>query len=84
MAPAATRHVFGTFLMTQACVPLLHKSKNGRVINFVGGGEGAMPNFSAYVASKGAIARLNETMAQSSRIKGIMVMLSRLFLLIRA
>lgn len=55
-------NVFGTFLMTQACIPAMKKN-GGTIINFVGGGEGAFPNFSAYAASKGAIARFTETAA---------------------
>ncbi len=65
-------NVFGTFLMTQTCIPLLQKSR-GSIINFVGGGEGAFPNFSAYAASKGAIARFTETAAAELKDKGISV-----------
>lgn len=56
-------NVFGTFAVTQACIPLLSKSGKGVIVNFVGGGEGAFPNFSAYASSKGAIARFTETAA---------------------
>lgn len=56
-------NLVGTFLMIKTIVPLMKKRKMGKIINFVGGGEGALPNFSGYVASKGAIARLNETLA---------------------
>ncbi|MEK7509209.1 MAG: SDR family oxidoreductase [Patescibacteria group bacterium] len=65
-------NVFGTFLMTHACVPLLAK-RGGTIINFVGGGEGAFPNFSAYAASKGAIARFTETAAVELKTKNITV-----------
>lgn len=60
---AITVDLFGTFLMTRACIPLLRKSRRGTIINFVGGGDGARPNFSAYVAAKGGVARLTETLA---------------------
>lgn len=66
-------NVFGTFVVTQACIPLLSQSKAGVVINFVGGGEGAFPNFSAYASSKGAIARFTETAAAELQMKNITV-----------
>jgi len=65
-------NVFGTFLMTRVCIPLLAK-RGGTIINFVGGGEGAFPNFSAYAASKGAIARFTETAAAELTAKNITV-----------
>ena len=64
-------NVFGTFLMTQACIP--HLQKGGTIINFVGGGEGAFPNFSAYASSKGAVARFTETVAAELKAKDITV-----------
>lgn len=57
-------NLIGTFLMTRAMVPLLRTSKRGKIMNFVGGGEGAYENFSGYVSSKGAIMRFNETVAE--------------------
>ncbi len=56
-------NLIGTFLMIKMFAPLMKKQGGGKIINFVGGGEGAFPNFSGYAASKGAIARLNETVA---------------------
>jgi len=55
-------NLVGTFLMIKNLVPLMKQSR-GKIINFVGGGEGAYPNFTAYVASKGGIGRLTETVA---------------------
>jgi 3-oxoacyl-[acyl-carrier protein] reductase len=55
-------NLFGTFLAIHTFTPLM-KGKGGVVINFVGGGEGALSNFSSYVAAKGGIARLTETAA---------------------
>ncbi len=66
-------NVFGTFLITQTAIPLLEKSTNGTIVNFVGGGEGAFPRFSAYAASKGAIARFTETAAAELKDKNITV-----------
>ena len=56
-------NLIGTFLMMRAMVPLMKARGRGKIINFAGGGEGAYPNFSAYVASKGGIVRLTETVA---------------------
>lgn len=56
-------NLFGTFLMIRALAPFMKERKRGKIINFAGGGEGAYPNFTAYVASKGGIVRLTETVA---------------------
>lgn len=56
-------NLFGTFLMIHELIPLMKNLGAGKIINFVGGGEGARPNFSAYAASKGGIMRLTETLA---------------------
>ena len=56
-------NLFGTFLMIRAVVPFMKSKRYGKIINFAGGGEGAYPNFTAYVASKGGIVRLTETVA---------------------
>ncbi len=61
-------NLIGTFLMIKTLAPLMKKQGGGKIINFVGGGEGAFPNFSGYAASKGAIARFNETVA--AELKG--------------
>jgi NAD(P)-dependent dehydrogenase (short-subunit alcohol dehydrogenase family) len=66
-------NVFGTFLVTQAAIRLLRNSPRASIINFVGGGEGAFPNFSAYAASKGAVARFTETAAAELRHANIAV-----------
>jgi len=55
-------NLFGTFLATRAFIPLM-RVRGGSVINFVGGGEGAYPNFSAYASSKGGVGRFTETAA---------------------
>ena len=51
----------------------MKKNKHGVIINFVGGGEGAYPNFSSYVAAKGGIARFTETVAAELKDDGIWV-----------
>lgn len=61
----------GTFLMARAVLPLMQKKRAGKIINFVGGGEGPYPRFSAYVASKGGVARFTETAAAEAKEFGI-------------
>lgn len=56
-------NLVGTFLMIRALMPFMKKDSWGKIINFAGGGEGAYPNFSAYVSSKGGVVRLTETLA---------------------
>ncbi len=56
-------NLIGTFLMIRAIAPLMKGRKKGKIINFSGGGEAAFPNFTGYVASKGGVLRLNETVA---------------------
>ncbi len=56
-------NLVGTFLMIRAIAPLMKARKIGKIINFSGGGEAAFPNFTGYVASKGGVLRLNETVA---------------------
>ncbi|MEK7654176.1 MAG: SDR family oxidoreductase [Patescibacteria group bacterium] len=56
-------NLIGTFLMIRAIAPLMKTQKKGKIINFSGGGEAAFPNFTGYVASKGGVLRLNETVA---------------------
>ncbi len=57
-------NVFGTFLMMKYTIPLMRRNQCGKIINFFGGGDGPFPGFSAYNASKTAIARLTETVAK--------------------
>ena len=56
-------NLFGTFAAIQAAVPAMKKRGGGKIITFSGGGDGAYPRFSAYVASKGGVVRLTETLA---------------------
>lgn len=60
-------NLFGTFSAIQAVVPLMQKRGGGKIITFSGGGEGAYARFSAYVASKGGVVRLTETLAEELR-----------------
>ena len=64
-------NLLGTVLCIKHAIPLLEKSKNGKIVTFAGGGEGPLPSFSSYVASKAAILRLTETLAQELKEKNI-------------
>lgn len=57
-------NLFGTAMTIKYCLPLFKKENHNKIITFAGGGEGAMPNFSSYVSSKGAVLRLVETLAE--------------------
>ncbi len=52
----------GTALSIHSALPYFSNEKGGRIILFSGGGQGPLPNFSAYATSKGAIWRLTETL----------------------
>lgn len=66
-------NVFGTMLMCQLVLPFMKKQHSGCVINFSGGGEGSFPRFTAYAASKGAILRFTESLAEEVREDQIIV-----------
>lgn len=52
----------GTALTVHEAYSFFDKAKGGKIILYSGGGQGPLPNFSAYAASKGAISRLTETL----------------------
>ena len=56
-------NLFGTFGIYQKVIPAMKKT-GGKIINFSGGGDGPLPNFSAYNSSKAAVTRLTETLAE--------------------
>jgi 3-oxoacyl-[acyl-carrier protein] reductase len=66
-------NVFGAFRMMQEVIPHMRAQTSGKIINFSGGGDGPLPRFSAYHASKGAIVRLTETIAAEVKDCGIEV-----------
>ncbi|MDQ8039722.1 MAG: SDR family oxidoreductase [Rickettsiella sp.] len=54
----------GTVLQCRTVIPLFKKQKQGKIILISGGGATkAMPNFSAYAASKAGLIRFSETLA---------------------
>jgi NAD(P)-dependent dehydrogenase (short-subunit alcohol dehydrogenase family) len=58
-------NLFGAFYSTRAVLPFMIRERRGKIINLSGGGASSpLPNFSAYAASKAAIVRLTETLAQ--------------------
>jgi len=59
-----TTNLLGTYHTVTACLPLLQKTDDGRVLLFSGGGAfSPEPNYSAYAATKGATIALMETLA---------------------
>jgi len=64
----------GTFLCCRAVLPAMMRQRCGKIINLSGGGAASpRPNFSAYAASKAAVVRLTETLAQEVRPYNIRV-----------
>ncbi len=58
-------NLFGTVLMCRAMIPVLRQRGYGKIVNLSGGGAtNPLPRFSAYAASKAAVVRLTETLAE--------------------
>lgn len=68
---AIKANLFGTVLCIRHALPLLQKSQRGKIITFAGGGEGALPNFSSYAASKSGVLRLTETLSKEDGFNSI-------------
>jgi 3-oxoacyl-[acyl-carrier protein] reductase len=65
-------NLIGTMLCCKYVLPVMISKKNGKIINFTGGGATfPRPNFSAYASAKAAIARFSETIAQEVKEYGI-------------
>ena len=61
-------NLFGSVLMARALVPHFKARNAGKIIQLSGGGATApMPNISAYAASKAAVVRFAETLAEELR-----------------
>jgi len=61
-------NLMGTALMCRVVIPLLRERGYGKIINLSGGGAtGPLPRISAYAASKAAVVRLTETLAEELR-----------------
>jgi 3-oxoacyl-[acyl-carrier protein] reductase len=64
----------GTFRCCQAVLPCMIERRQGKIINFSGGGATSpLPRFTAYGVSKAAVVRLTETLAEEVRPFGIQV-----------
>ncbi len=65
-------NLLGSVQLMRLAIPLLHLTR-GAIVNFAGGGDGPMAQFSAYSASKAALIRFTETSAEELRPLGIRV-----------
>lgn len=65
-------NLLGSVLMCRALVPHFKSHRYGKVIQLSGGGAtGPLPRISAYAASKAAVVRFAETLAEEVRADGI-------------
>lgn len=61
-------NLFGLVLMCREVIPYMKQNKYGKIINLSGGGATApMPRISAYAASKAAVVRFTETIAEECK-----------------
>jgi NAD(P)-dependent dehydrogenase (short-subunit alcohol dehydrogenase family) len=61
-------NLYGVLIPCRAAIPLLKRATRGKIIILSGGGAtNPLPNISAYAASKAAVARLMETLAEELR-----------------
>jgi len=67
-------NLIGSFFSARAVLPFMIRQRHGKIINLSGGGASSpLPNFSAYAASKAAIVRLTETLAEEVKEFNIQV-----------
>jgi NAD(P)-dependent dehydrogenase (short-subunit alcohol dehydrogenase family) len=67
-ARAIEINLYGTFLPSQFGIRQMKRIGRGKIINLSGGGAtGPLPRISAYAASKAAVVRLTETLAEELR-----------------
>ena len=67
-------NLVGTYLCCRAVLPVMMQQHHGGIINFSGGGATSpRPYFSAYAASKAAIVRFTENLAEEVREHGVRV-----------
>ncbi|MGA2030573.1 MAG: SDR family oxidoreductase [Verrucomicrobiota bacterium] len=73
-AAAIATNLLGTAHVMRAVLPHMLAQRHGVILNFSGGGAVApLPRFSAYSASKAAVVRLTETVAEVVRAAGVRV-----------
>jgi NAD(P)-dependent dehydrogenase (short-subunit alcohol dehydrogenase family) len=71
---AIATNLLGTAYAMRAVLPHMVAQRKGVIVNFSGGGAVApFPRFSAYSASKAAVVRLTETVAEEVRESGVRV-----------
>lgn len=64
-ADAVNINLLGTVAMSRVFVPIMKRQGAGKIINLSGGGATApLPRFTAYAASKAAVVRFTETIAE--------------------
>jgi NAD(P)-dependent dehydrogenase (short-subunit alcohol dehydrogenase family) len=67
-------NLMGTVHCCQAVLPGMIERRRGKIVNLSGGGAASpRPNFSAYAASKAAIVRLTETLAEEVQAFNVQV-----------
>jgi 3-oxoacyl-[acyl-carrier protein] reductase len=65
-------NLLGTVLMCRGVIPLMSRRGYGKIVNISGGGATApLPGISAYAASKAAVVRMTETLAEEVRASRI-------------
>jgi 3-oxoacyl-[acyl-carrier protein] reductase len=65
---AVETNLAGSFYLTRAVLPVMLKQPSGKIIHFSGGGAAyARPFFTAYGASKAALVRFTESLAEELR-----------------
>ncbi len=73
-ARAVEVNLFGSFYLARAAVPIMLEQGGGKILYFSGGGAtSARPFFSAYGASKVAVVRFTETLAEELRGTNIQI-----------
>jgi 3-oxoacyl-[acyl-carrier protein] reductase len=73
-AHAVSVNLLGTLHTCRAIIPRMLAGGGGRIINLSGGGAASpLPRFSAYAATKAAVVRLTETLAEELRGHGVTV-----------
>jgi len=61
-------NLYGTFLPCRAAIPCFKRQGYGKIVNLSGGGAtNPLPSLSSYAASKAAVVRLTETLAEELR-----------------
>ena len=69
-----TINLGGTFLCSRAVLPIMMKCRRGKIVNLSGGGAASpRPYFTAYAASKAAVVRFTETIAEELKEYNIQV-----------